>query len=280
MYNMAHLWAGGSLLSSSCGTQQGDPLGPSYFALVLRKATHLLHRECPDLDLNGWFLDDGVLIGKRESLIKALQVLGCSEFERLGLQLNLQKCELWWPSGDQQFPAFPVAARRRPPEGVSVLKVPVGTPEFVCSFLRDRAQEVKKVVDQLQELEDPHVAFTLLRACLGSCRFVYALRGTSPSQEVLMALQDVDQILRATLEQLLGESLDDQAWSQAKLGTDLGGMGVRSAVDIACPAFLGSVVTSAGLVAKMLGRESVVVPNVEFACQSVEAKVSAQKRAP
>ena len=101
------MWAGANVLSSSFGTQQGDPLGPLLFALALRRATAALRERCPDLDLNAWYLDDGTLVGPRNSLVRALEFLGGPDAQALGLQLNLAKCELWWPSGDQAFPDFP-----------------------------------------------------------------------------------------------------------------------------------------------------------------------------
>ena len=164
----AHLWAGKDTLSSMRGTQQGDPLGPLFFSLVLRKVAQQLKQVRRDLDVNSRYLDDGVLVGKREDLQTALQHLASDEVRQLGLHLNLEKCQLWWPSGGQSFPGFPAAVRRIDPEGVLILKAPVGGDSFVQSVLEERAAVARKVADR-QCLEDPHVAFALLRACLGSC---------------------------------------------------------------------------------------------------------------
>ena len=42
--------------------QQGDPLGPLFFVLVLHKAVSAIDEddECLDLLFQAWFLDDGV----------------------------------------------------------------------------------------------------------------------------------------------------------------------------------------------------------------------------
>ena len=48
-------------------------------------------------------VDDGTLVGTRQSLIAVLDYLHRSEVLDLGLKLNLRKCEVWWPSGDQTF---------------------------------------------------------------------------------------------------------------------------------------------------------------------------------
>ena len=42
---------------SSCGVQQGDPLGPLGFALALQPIVDRIKREVPGLLVNAWFLD-------------------------------------------------------------------------------------------------------------------------------------------------------------------------------------------------------------------------------
>ena len=79
------------------GVQQGDPLGPLLFAVVLHKLVMKLDAELgADLLLNVWFLDDCVLCGPREVIIRALQIF-MEDGPSLGLHLNLAKCELFCP---------------------------------------------------------------------------------------------------------------------------------------------------------------------------------------
>ena len=54
--------------------QQGDPLGPLFFALVLHKSVSAIDADDECLDL-AWFLDDGVLAGKKASVLRALSTL-------------------------------------------------------------------------------------------------------------------------------------------------------------------------------------------------------------
>lgn len=76
-------------LSSCTGVQQGCPLGPFLFALVLREVTDRIHTEMPHLDLNHWYLDDGHLAGKSEDLLRCLEILRVEGLTR-GLTLNLK----------------------------------------------------------------------------------------------------------------------------------------------------------------------------------------------
>ena len=84
--------------------QQGDPLGPLLFSLVILQFIDSIHLH--DLvQLNLWYLDDGTLVGKRSSLSSLLSYFATRGPDH-GLHLNLSKCELFWPSGDS-FPEFP-----------------------------------------------------------------------------------------------------------------------------------------------------------------------------
>ena len=60
------LWHSLGQLSSEAGVQQGDPLGPLFFASVLHKVVSAIDADgdCLDLLFQAWFLDDGVLAGK------------------------------------------------------------------------------------------------------------------------------------------------------------------------------------------------------------------------
>eukprot|EP00731_Ephydatia_muelleri_P028492 Em0020g136a len=57
------LWHPMGQISSQTGVQQGDPLGPMLFALVLQKLVTSIDADddCLQLLLEAWYLDDGVL---------------------------------------------------------------------------------------------------------------------------------------------------------------------------------------------------------------------------
>ena len=95
----------GGQLTSQSGVQQGDPLGPFLFALVLHKVAGAIKEdtECNHLLYQAWYLDDGILAGKKSSICRSLtliQELG----PPLGLHVNISKCELYCPSDASPFP--------------------------------------------------------------------------------------------------------------------------------------------------------------------------------
>ena len=87
---MTLLHLGGDTIKSRCGVQQGDPLGPLGFALVLQPIIERIKREVPGLKINAWYLDDGTLVGSPHDLLAALQIVE-EEGPPRGLHLNRQK---------------------------------------------------------------------------------------------------------------------------------------------------------------------------------------------
>jgi ubiquitin carboxyl-terminal hydrolase 44/49 len=55
--------------------QQGDPLGPLLFSLVLHPLARKIEAEFPDLDLCVWYLDDGTIIGPVDVVHKVFLLL-------------------------------------------------------------------------------------------------------------------------------------------------------------------------------------------------------------
>ena len=71
------LWHPLGQISSESGVQQGDPLGPLLFALVLQKLISNVEadEECVDLLYQAWYLDDGALAGNRPAVLRAVHII-------------------------------------------------------------------------------------------------------------------------------------------------------------------------------------------------------------
>ena len=99
------LWHPKGKISSQSGVQQGDPLDPMLFALVLRKLVSTIEADDDfvDLLLDAWYLDDVVLAGERSAVVRSLHLI-----EELGphleLHINLPKCQLFSRNGNSLFP--------------------------------------------------------------------------------------------------------------------------------------------------------------------------------
>ena len=86
---------------------------------------------------NAWYLDDGTLIGDSKEVAKALDIITVIG-PKLGLQLNIKKTELFWPScdGKKLWEGLFPADIGRPPLGVKLLG---GAVSRDASFIRNLA---------------------------------------------------------------------------------------------------------------------------------------------
>ena len=80
---------------SCCRVQQGDPLGPLCFVLVLQPVIEKI-KEVPSLLINVCYLDDGTLCGTEEQLAIALSIIETEGSSR-GLFLNREKSLIYTP---------------------------------------------------------------------------------------------------------------------------------------------------------------------------------------
>ena len=146
-------------LLSTAGVQQGDPLGPLLFSLVLLEILDEIDDdEFCQLVLSIWFLDDGTLVGPRAVVCKILQRL-ITVGPRFGLSVNLQKCDLFWPTGDQSFAEFPQEIPLLEQQcGIELLGSPAfGSPSFFAEAVPKRMSKVLASQAHLADLDNPQV---------------------------------------------------------------------------------------------------------------------------
>jgi ubiquitin len=240
-------------LSSAEGTQQGDPLGPLIFAAGLHPLVLRIAQECPDLALNLWYLDDGVLCGRREDVLRAVSILR-DEGPQLGVHINLGKCEVHsHPAGKECARRFQAQAGLK---GMTIpdkqiftggnmylLGSPIGSAEFSGSFLeRECAAPARKALEALRKLQDPQVAYTLLKNCTGFCKLVYALRTTPASAETDKVAAAFDEDILRTFDAFFGP-VRESSLRQVHRPTRIGGMGLRSSATHHPVAYFASMTT-------------------------------------
>ena len=175
------LWHPLGPISSESGVQQGDPLGPLLFALVLQKLISSVDAddECVDLLYQAWYLDDGVLAGDRPAVSRAMHIIE-EMGSALGLHINFAKCELFSSKGNTSFPP---AVKFSLLPNMDILGAPVGDYLHCSKFIADKRAESKKLLSSLVDVAgvDLQVTFTLLRMCGGFCKMVHITRVTPPS---------------------------------------------------------------------------------------------------
>ncbi|KAJ0755819.1 putative reverse transcriptase domain, exostosin, DNA/RNA polymerase superfamily [Helianthus annuus] len=203
----ARLYLGDGHIWSTTGVQQGDPLGPLLFALVLHPLVHQIRDKCKLL-LHAWYLDDGTIIGGSEEVARVLDTIKVTG-PTLGLELNIKKTELFWPScdGSKFRDGLFLKDIGRPSVGVKLLGGGVVSIDasFISGLAKKRAAMAVDLMRLLPKLGDPQSELLLLRSCMGIAKLFFGLRTCQPVHMEDAALF-FDKGLRETIEELVASS--------------------------------------------------------------------------
>ncbi|KAL5499769.1 hypothetical protein EMCRGX_G011229 [Ephydatia muelleri] len=219
--NEVILWHPVGTISSASGVQQGDPLGPLLFALVLQSVLRQLAADpqCQQLLFNAWYLDDGALAGPGSAVLRALEVLG-TEGKPNGLILNQSKCELFSPNADTFQRSTP-------------------------AFLHQLHLTLKFWGHQLEvqnfALCDPQVSILLLCHCASFCKLFHLGCSIPPCDSSLQQFTCFDEDVLHCLEECAAFELPHSATKQVQLPLRFGGLGLRSVSNHSPSAYIASV---------------------------------------
>jgi hypothetical protein len=134
--NPSRLQFNTTALSSSRGVQQGDPLSPLLFSLVLLHLIEATFAVTPIRpELHAWFLDDAILGGPIDELntfIEKMIPIAAS----LGLTLNDRKCEVISDPDASFIPPLANFGQKLPRTRWTILGCPCGSFEFAEEFCK------------------------------------------------------------------------------------------------------------------------------------------------
>ena len=250
---------GEDIIYSSTGVQQGDPLGPLLFAICLHLLIRRIEEAAPDLLINVWYLDDGVLVGDPKSVLAAFEAI--KELSpTLGLELNLEKSTLWRcpeARADQTQSSINTIVQLGIPEvqpdGFVLLGAPVGNEAFARATVAARVEKLAELLVKVSSLQNPQIQLSLVRSCFGLPKFAYCLRTCDPAS-VIDEFGSFDTAQCRALSDIAGTPLStqDPAWILASLPVSLGGLGLRSAAIHSPAAFVASNLQTSKLVEKII----------------------------
>jgi hypothetical protein len=233
MYDRVSMGMFGEMeVPSSEGTQQGDPLGPFLFSIVLQ----VLIDDMPAGLANLWYLDDGNFAGTRAEQEEVLELMGSDRAKANGVFKNMGKTKVVYfrpkAEGDDEF-------HERwgiPDENVTysgnfkVLGTPVGSDQYAADELRLKFVKYKRTMDRLKAMKDVQCAGLLARMCTGMCKINHILRTVPFGPKVQEVLEEFQLMMRDLWEVLLSTPLTEYQWRQLELPVDMGGAGIRNPV--------------------------------------------------
>jgi hypothetical protein len=241
----------GAFVRSEDGVHQGDPFASLGFSVALDSAAAPVRLEVP-LDLEAWFLDDGLLGGLVEDLARYLDVLE-PRAAAIGLRLNRRKCEVILPPGVPCPPCLASIPVHRTVDDWSLLGVPVGCADAVRDCCAAVSERIVARVGALSALAHPQVVYALLRHCGPWSLGVYFARAAGTVGAAAFAAAD-----SATWSVLARAGLPFGAGDVplAAAPPRFGGLGLRSLARHAPLAFLASFASARPWLDRMLAPEA------------------------
>ena len=238
------LFVGESILSSQMGTHQGCPLGPLGFALAIHDLIERITKE-GGLMWNIWYLDDGALLGSTDRVVACFNEL-INGFNALGATVNMAKCEVIGPGGEEfasHFPGIQVTPWV-PDSGSVILGTPIDYPMttgFSKAFWQKSNEVLGQSIQKVTAVSDLQLAHHLIRSCLDGCKVNHLLRA-SDTYQLEDGIREAENHILGGFEDILGNCMSQPQRVQASLPLGVGGCGLR------CPTLIRPAARMAALV--------------------------------
>ena len=234
------------VILSQEGVQQGDPMGPFFFAVVLHLVLREVMRQHPGLTMLPSFLDDTEIPGPPQVVAAAFRTMVEQGKLLAGLDVNPDKCEVYPSSATADLSVFPESVRgaRGPPlKGFVALGSPVGDRAYVSEQLQRMAGDALDILPSLSALASPQLSQLALSFCVHP-RVVHLLRTCEPelTRPVLQEFHGriMDSLAGPEAAVMKGPRLDELAELMVSLPQRFGGAGFTRGERVADAAFLAS----------------------------------------
>ena len=265
------LFLGLNSLQSCEGITQGDPLAMPFYVLATRPLMNALRMVTPEVK-QVWYADDATAAGKvvdLKSWWSKLSAVGPS----YGYFVNPSKTWLVTKDGYSGLASeyFGDTNVNITSHGRPILGSPIGTPEYISSFVEHKVQEWVKELDYLSMFADsqPHAAYSALTHGLYS-KWNYLARKTPDIEHSLLSLEDF--IRMKLFPKLTGrEPPNDQERCLFALPTRVGGLNLINSAAFSDTQYQDSVKVTGPLT------ESILDQSKEYSYEVLSQQLSAKK---
>ena len=226
--NSSFLKFGPHTILSEEGPQQGDPLGPLLFCITVQPMLSSL-----ESNLAIGFLDDFTVGGSITSVSKDIDLISV-ESARLGLHLNVEKCELISQECHTDLPQSLLDFSYVALSNATLLGAPLFKGKALDDAWDSCCSSLSLAIDRLSTVS-AHDALILLRASFSSPKVTYLMRCAPCVDHPAFAV--FDNLLKLGICRITNSDLSDAQWLQASLPVRDGGLGVRRVSSLATCAF-------------------------------------------
>lgn len=229
------------------GIKQGDPLAPILFSLCLHEVIEQLPQDL--IPFVFAYLDDIYLCGSGKQCEDTVHWFKRGDGSKLlalyGLKISDSKGQGYWPPDvpDTQSKQNLSADLTLSNDGLIVLGSPLGSDEFVISFLSVLANKHKTFLQKLDIIPHCGIQFNLARKCCGVPLVNHVLRTIDPTLTISYGFKfaiTIDTETALFINRTLGVQLELWQIFTAQLPSRLGGKGFTSAGYTALPAFISA----------------------------------------
>ena len=243
------------LFECTTGVLQGDSLSPVVFGAAGRRAADDVEARNPDATI-GSFVDDTFFAGPPATVANVFTTIKDPEglyAREANLTLAEGKSAVWFPAAltlEQQRLFTPDITIAHPNEGILILGLPIGHPDWVREQLRVMAAEKAKPLSEpllgaVSEQNQAHLVRTAISTRLNHYARYF------PTPVVGDTLSTWDGSIKSFVARQLGEEPDTipaDAWQLATLPMSMGGLGFTSLTVVKDAAFLAAWLQAIDLV--------------------------------
>ena len=257
-----------SRITSSVGSRQGCSLGSFLYALAIQSELLALQKRFPMLLIVA-YCDDLYITGPPSEAIKAYHSWAFVYNIKIQGELRDDKGKVYARSQSEAYlrKAGLPSKMKFSNQGLKVLGAPIGNADFTFSFIEEKVKEIEADMDLIGRMP-LHQAQHILTIRSVQQRMNYIFRcvpsGDLSFWRALMCRYD-NALMTVPQRICHHTTLSARAVSIAHLPQDLGGLGYKSWIDSADPAYLASYSYAAKIVPSLFPALKLAFPEARYA---------------